>query len=88
MEYMAYMGQFVRATIHHTDTIEEWSHGNIPYEVANAIIFLEQLVQYAGFERSVLNSVIPNATVVNALHEVKRGKPRGQKCTKYTRCCQ
>ena len=64
MEYMAYMGQFVRATMHHTLTPSKSGRtATLPYEVANAIVFLEQLVQYAGFERSVLNSVIPNATV-------------------------
>ena len=33
-----------------------------PYEV-HVILFLEQLVQYAGIDRSILNSVMPNAIV-------------------------
>ena len=64
MDYMSYMGQFIRATMHHTLTPSKSGRtATLPYEVANAILFLEQLVQYAGIDRSILNSVMPNATV-------------------------
>ena len=64
MDFMSYMGQFIRATMHHTLTpSKSGRNATLPYEVANAIIFLEHFVQFSGIDRSILNSVMPNATV-------------------------
>jgi WASH complex subunit strumpellin len=56
---LAYLGQFVRTTIQQLFAEVDTKSVEIPIEVINTLIFMEQLCHYASVPRSVVHAFVP-----------------------------
>jgi WASH complex subunit strumpellin len=56
---ISYLGQFIRTTIQQVFSEVETKSVEIPTEVLNTLIFMEQLCHYASVPRSVVHAFVP-----------------------------
>ena len=58
-KFLAYLGQFVRSNIDFTLTREASKLNDVPFEVMNCIIFVEQFCMFAAIPREAIEAYIP-----------------------------
>ena len=56
---LAYLGQFVRTTIQQVFSEVDTKVVEVPREVLNTLIFMEQLCHFASVPRSVVHAFVP-----------------------------
>ena len=63
LKFFGYLGQFARATLEYvlSDVKIQKSGAGMPYEVINALIFMDHFARCAGIPKTVLDSFVPRA---------------------------
>jgi hypothetical protein len=56
---LSYLGQFVRTTVQQVFVDVDTKAVDVPNEVLNTLIFMEQLCSYSYIPRSVVHSFVP-----------------------------
>jgi Hereditary spastic paraplegia protein strumpellin len=56
---IAYLGQFVRTTVQQVFTEVDSKAIDVPREVLNTLVFMEQMCHYASVPRSVVHAFVP-----------------------------
>ena len=63
MDYVLYMGQFVRKVMHTSMATSKSKIAKLTNETKCAVIMLEHLITYAGLSRSIIESAVPKTTL-------------------------
>lgn len=78
---MSYLGQFIRSQLHQMFSEAEGNAANkgapaeVPREVLNMLVFMDQLCHYASVPRSAVHEVVP-AYIFDALKFAAAGPPK------------
>jgi len=57
--FLAFMAQFVRASIHHAQAGQSNKNAALPAEVSNVLIFLEEFCRFTHTDRSAITALVP-----------------------------
>ena len=63
LKFLGYLGQFARSTLDFVlgDPKIQNSGAGMPYEVVNALLFIDHFARFANIPSTVLNSFVPRA---------------------------